>query len=339
MLIILEGPDGAGKTTLAYQLVNKISEDFNADVEYIHAGPPTQHPLDEYLRALTRYRPGENRHIIIDRWHWGESVYPEIVNRPTKLDFAGCWSIDAYLKRLGALVVLVDQFDSEYITEYSRRGELQMLAQLADTKAAFAVTAALSELPFLMFNWKDPARNCRPELINVARDLEETYADLGKFTTYCGPRWPIYLLFGDVRHNFRDLKARAQANPAHDWDPAFVPFLTTSGHYLLESLRGLPEKSVIGWANACDVDDPVALWETLGKPQVAALGRNAQRTLDLVGVPHGSAPHPQFARRFHSRLKNEYGSVIHRAVTKSEDLSKWPALSKESPVETPTMTS
>jgi energy-coupling factor transporter ATP-binding protein EcfA2 len=334
MFIILEGPDGAGKTTLANQLRKLIEHQVPGALTYqLHRGVPTEHPLDEYLRSVYKYRPGGNQYIICDRWHWGESVYPELLQRPTKLDFPARWAIDAYLKRLGTVVVLVDQFDADYIATYAERGEFEMITQLTDTKAAFAATAATSHLPFMMFNWKDPAHSRRQEVIEVAAGIAVAYKDLNRFTTYCGPRYPQWLLFGDVRHNSRDQvhsEFESRKQEQRNLDPAFVPFPATSGHYLLSSIEYLDPKvrESIGWANACDVDDPVDLWRTLGSPRVVALGRNAQRKLDELGVPHGSTAHPQFARRFHSRKKDSYGASIEAAATRGEDLSLWPQSSR-----------
>lgn len=329
MLIILEGPDGAGKTTLAHRLTELIkSQNSLNEVRYIHAGPPERHPLDEYLHSLTHYRPNTLYHIILDRWHWGESVYPELLQRPTKLDFPARWAIDAYLKRLGAIVVLVDQFDAEYITTYAERGEYDELTRLADTKAAFAATAALSHLPFLRYNWKDSRTSSLQEITEVAAGLAANYRSLNNFTTYCGPRWPTWLLLGDVRHHTNLINAA----------PAFVPFPTTSGHFLLKALESAfdrSEQEKIGWANACDVDDVGELWLQLGRPNVVVLGKNSfAKTAFSCIRGFGAAPHPQFARRFHNGKRSEYGAAIRHAVETGEDVSKWPESLKIKPEST-----
>lgn len=100
MLIILEGPDGAGKSTLAQELAAHLGRTTSDKVEVWHRGAPTHHPLEEYLLPLLSYRPGTGHHLILDRWHWGEAVYPKILNRPTQLGDAAWWSIEAYLRRL-----------------------------------------------------------------------------------------------------------------------------------------------------------------------------------------------------------------------------------------------
>lgn len=329
MLIILEGPDGAGKTTLATSLRKLIEEQDPGCLTFQwHRGPPTEHPLDEYLRPLNRYRPGQGRHVVIDRWHWGESIYPKLRDRPSKLDFASNWAIEAYLQRLGALVVLVDQSAEEYRKTYIERGEVHLMDDLPQTQLLFTQVATRSQLPFVTY---DRRTTTLQWILDIARGIEGNYAPLNQLITYCGPRWPMMLLLGDVRHN---------VEPG-DADPAFVPMPATSGSHLLKSLHWLSgtERRTIGWANACDVDSVHDMWIELGKPRVAALGRKSHSRLTAQSVQHGSVPHPQFARRFHHGKRVEYGQAVYHAASLGEDLSKWPESLRDTPVKTPTPTS
>lgn len=68
MLIVLEGPDGSGKSYLADQLRREF------DLEYHHEGPPPQDVpiLEYYTSILLRLVP---TNTVIDRFALGERVY------------------------------------------------------------------------------------------------------------------------------------------------------------------------------------------------------------------------------------------------------------------------
>lgn len=327
MLIILEGPDGSGKSTLAQQIAEHLGRTTSDKIEIWHAREPDRHPLDEYLRPLRGYRPGTGHHLILDRWHWGEVVYPRVRERETQLDPPTFWAIEAYLRRLGALVVHCDRrATSDYLDVYRERGlnrpghasEWQ-LTHLSRIRLEFERMIYRSQLPTWSYRVDD---DIVTGIVESARHYEASYRDLNEFTTYLGGRTPHTLLVGDVR-NGRDPATTS------DPSPAFVPTRDTSGHYLLKSLNAQSHRGwfqTLGLANACDVDDVFSLWTTLNRPFVVALGRNAQRELAKIGdIPHGVVPHPQYVRRFHCQLYAEYGAAIYEASTHpGRDYSKWP---------------
>lgn len=124
MLIILEGPDGAGKTTLAERLVTYIAAKFPHDhVDLLHKGPPTQHPLDEYAVPLLGYRPGGSMHLVLDRWHWGEVIYPKYLARETRMTPEIFTYIEMLIVQKGGVVVNVQHPVDELLMRVSQRGD------------------------------------------------------------------------------------------------------------------------------------------------------------------------------------------------------------------------
>lgn len=333
MLIIIEGPDGSGKSTLARDIV-KLIEQRNPRhlVELQHTGPPTRHPLDEYLRPLTSYQPGENRHIVLDRWHIGERVYPYVRGRTTQLDKQSWWSIDRYLRRLGAVVVRCTPPLLENEITLKTRREYDHLAELPTVQKLFTDAYVACRLPMYTYAWRTGDLEL---VVEGAAYHEAETAKLHPFVTYLGAPRPTALLLGDVRHNYEKMKP-GTAYESVAFDPAFVPFPATSGHYLLGALddadllwRG------IGVANACDIDDPVVLWRMLDCPPVVALGRNAERRLRGTQIKYESVSHPQYMRRFHYRQRAEYGALIRQAIQRQGDPS-CPTSSPAEPVPTST---
>lgn len=108
MFIILEGPDGAGKSTLARNLTYTLSQRYSTDsVTLLHKGPPTLPSLEEYRAPLYDYIPGAGNHIVCDRWHVGELVYPPVLGRESDMSLAIFRQIEIFLHWQRAIIVHV----------------------------------------------------------------------------------------------------------------------------------------------------------------------------------------------------------------------------------------
>lgn len=124
MLIIIEGADCARKTTLAQDVMDRLKViDPNTNTLYMHAGPPKSHPYVEYALPFAGYTPGGLTHYVVDRWHWGEMIYPSILNRKTDMDQAKFEWIEEYMYWLGAICVLLDPPLHELETCLKSRGD------------------------------------------------------------------------------------------------------------------------------------------------------------------------------------------------------------------------
>jgi len=316
VLIIVEGPDGAGKTTLAGELESRIS----TSVDILHRGPPTSHPLDEYEMPLLNYRPGYGDTIICDRWHWGECVYPSVFGRPTRMDAAAFRHIELFLLSRGAVVVLLDPEAEVLRDRLAARGDLNPTTREVQVSAlhGFRRVAGFSMLPILRVS-RMRTDAAVSHILRVAHKLDTATAQLAHLVTYVGPARPELLLMGDVRHRIAE-----DPDGPRRLHPAFVPYGSTSGRWLL---NGLTQRTLwrVGLANACDVDDPRQVWETVGRPLAVALGRRADVALHAAGVPHGAVPHPQYLRRFFHASADEYHEVLLRSVAGGgvDDLSGW----------------
>lgn len=314
MLIILEGPDCAGKTTLANRLVDALRVGNPADqVTYHHSDVPTRHPVDEYVAPLLDYRPGTGQHVVCDRWHVGETVYPAVTGRVTRQTPAVAAYVELFLRSRGAIMVYCTASDEHLAAcGVARDDEPDVIGRITATTRAFERTVADSLVPTVTANVSDPAASDAALVVNLALGFgndEEWHAEhLAPFTTYVGSPRPRLLLFGDRRGPAR--------KPLADYGrwPAFVPRGATSGDYLLTTLTGtrlrVPTHGLtlgdVGLANACDVDDVRDLWDVLERPPVVGLGRNAQAALRRADVPHREASHPQHQRRFLHHRRDDY---------------------------------
>jgi len=331
LLCIVEGPDGAGKSTLVAAVAAALRATCpHDDVEVWHAGPPPPgaHPLDLYARPLYDYRPGVGRHIICDRWHVGEWVYPAVFGRPSRADEASRRWLDMFLQARGALLVHVNPPLSRVEAQLRARGDSTVVpGQLPELFLRYHAEVARSRLRrwhLTHDSWS--AAGVAEVVLEEARRAEDEAIPLGRFATYAGPARPHYLLLGDVRHQLRD-RVGSFLTPRHSvaYGPAFGPYPGTSGHYLLtylpEAMFHAGGDAGIGVANACDVDDWKDLWDVLGEPLIVTLGVRATR--ELGSFARGSTPHPQYARRFHFNDAVRYGQAIHRAGRYGEHVRRW----------------
>jgi thymidylate kinase len=298
----LEGPDGSGKSTLAKLIFDHLNETLPGDhVELLHKGPPHVHPLKEYeapIFWMRDYRPGTSEHLICDRWHLGEVIYPAVLDRPSAMTPEVLWHIEMFLRSRGALIVHVDEHTDTLMERVRTRGDdLINPDQLQDIRRRYYDVLADSMLRTTMSR--------RPEeIVKIAQELDAISSHLNNFGTYVGPRYPDVLLFGEVRNVPQLVLDRPT--------PAFMPYPATSGAYLLRSLLNCPEKrDKIGVANACDRDDPFDLWWELGQPFVVSLGAKATLTLRRKEIfVSRVVNHPQYVRRFKSRFGAQYARQI-----------------------------
>jgi energy-coupling factor transporter ATP-binding protein EcfA2 len=311
LLIIVEGADGVGKSTLVDHLVEAIPS--STDLKVLRARPPRGHPLDEYVMPLLDYRPifsRTNPSVICDRWHLGELVYPTVLDRPTRMSTTVFRYVEMFLASRGAIVVHVSDDPDELESVLWRRGDdLVRPEQAKQMIDLFFEAMSRSALPVIDLEARDSSAETVDAVLGLAKKHESLTTRLHRFVTYVGPLRPRYLLVGDVRGG----------NPfTHGRKPAFMPYSNSCGDYLLRAIASTfsPDErdrrlAEIGIINANDVDDFRSAWHTFGQPNVVPLGMNAARKVADYGIsPVAYAPHPQYQKRFHYHEHEEYGKMI-----------------------------
>lgn len=305
MLIILEGPDGTGKTTLAGELEELIG------ARVLHRGPPGQDVITEYARDIQWYQPGRGDHVVCDRWHLGEQVYGPILRGGSRFSRETFAHVEKVLQRRGAVLVVLTAPGGELRRRIGKRGDDLIGPERVDDLVhrydlQFRVG---TQLPRRIFSGQPPAAG---DLLDWARIAEFEASALRLFITYVGPPAPRYLVLGERRNG----------SPPYPDQAAFTPGPSTSGRYLLSAL---PDRvlSGAGFANACE-ENVVELWEVLRRPRVIALGVQAVDACRSEGLVCSSAPHPQFIRRFYHRARGEYGALIEDLLDSGpRDELKW----------------
>ena len=96
--IIIEGPDGAGKTALALTLCKSLS------MGYHHEGPPPAN-IDRYGHYMSVLRSFEQS-TVIDRFHLGEAIYGPLLRGGSGLAPAQIIAINQKIIREGGRIIV-----------------------------------------------------------------------------------------------------------------------------------------------------------------------------------------------------------------------------------------
>lgn len=285
-LIILEGADGTGKTTLA----RALNYDYGYDI--VHCGPPkTDNPMAEYLDlALT------HQHAVFDRFHLGERVYGQIYRGNDRLGSTRMRMLERYLLSQNAVAVFCEppkQTAYENWVKRAKKGE-EMITFEQSTKweeiyEGFQLVRDLTALPNVRYDYTVDT----PKML--WRFILDNSGPLNK-----GPGIGWYTP-GSV------LIVGEQCNDPVDAAHA-LPFVSTTmsgcSWWLAQQLEraGISERKMY-WINARDQHGQWTSTDFLDsfEPRLTiALGRVAQQWCDAAGLHESSIhiPHPQFWKRF-----------------------------------------
>ena len=320
-IVILDGPDGAGKTTLANKLA-EVAEKQGYTPYYRHLGAPVRAAWDEHKEALLEYIrlafSGKKNLVIADRYFMSEAIYGHIYRQGSEYPYAAR-HFDRLLYRYGALRVVcappVEYVVQTHATLKSQRAEMysdgmQSIAQMYYDlwHGCDGNNLALSPMGDYVHQliWKGGVQDkigwrhydvtadgqnmvhyCE-DLLAELEDLRATYVDIGLNNYLTGrPHSRSVLLVGDASSREEDQ----------------IPFLSNEGSsvYLAKTLQRLEaDESQICMVNVNDhggLDTVAKIGQMCGRTIV--LGKNAQRSMERYLLKYDAVVrHPQHARRF-----------------------------------------
>ena len=125
-MIIVEGPDGVGKTTLCKRLLTRLPQHIYAHFTRL---PPAFDFFHMYLERMSRF-------VVQDRFHMSEVVYTAMRKEPANLLPETYRLIDAKLRLLGGYTVLVCASDAIIRGRY-HDGQMYTLEQTLDAAHRF----------------------------------------------------------------------------------------------------------------------------------------------------------------------------------------------------------
>lgn len=324
MIICLEGPDLAGKSTLAKLLVAKHEREYGPGTASIWKEGPPPEGVDlvaHYEMPLLLNRANILSHkllYVLDRWETGELAYGPLLRGRSGLSVGQALHVDLLLRSLGASRILVMPSLDMLHARYDERGDdliqREWLSRLSDFYANYC----------LRHHWDARVGTDMDDAIITALLMSVAVQNqrarwLDQVPGFVG--WPDceVLLVGEKRSNW-------PARPGDDapaWGyGAFTPAGSGgSSRWLLDSLEALPEKLPrLGLCNAIEYDQSLEqLWHVLDKPAVVALGNVASNELTIAGIEHHKIPHPQWAKRFRNKHQDEYVQSLKEGIVDALD--------------------
>lgn len=308
MIIIIEGPDCAGKSQLAEAFARAMPS--GSSVNVIHAGPPDppgRSPFEEYelgLRAAAQSQPG-NALLIFDRWALGEVVYGPLLRGMSRLTSGGLLHCEMLAEAHGALRLMMMPALHTLLGRLHERGDALIDAvKMAYIRDSYAKLR--SRYAYLHFH-NPPDMATLEYILSIARQRTGKAADIAAVLPgYIGTTTPAMIFAGDVRSK--------QLDP----DPymhAFTPAVPGSALYLMDALATV-SPVVLRHAGICNTGeegaDLSAADELLRSPRWVALGNHAEARLRSAGITPRKVHHPSFERRFmlNRQTPAEYANAI-----------------------------
>jgi hypothetical protein len=275
MFIMLEGPDGAGKTTLSGQLQKLLPGSI-----YVHHGPAAGFTSQALSGAyMASMKPAFAGDLVMDRGWLSEPIYGAVYRKAaSRVSKAQQRMLERAALALDCKVVLCLPPFEKCAEAFSTRPELlDNSAQLAQVYQAYLGLPTATELPVAIYDY------------TTGETAEQLLSRLPV------RRPPKVVVLCDRPMTRSPFQSKFQ-----------VPFVSFTGKGSGEWFAGLLDDAGIleadlAWFNSYSSTlehlDPARLPE--GVP-VVALGPNASAWGRAHGVSHQIMPHPHYHKQFHS---------------------------------------
>ena len=295
MIVIIEGADKTGKTTLA----KKLAADLGWRYEHFGAPAKGSRAADQYLNYLKNLK----RPTIIDRFHIGETIYGKLLRGESQVNDQEMTVLNRWINKLNGMVVLMEP----QLKEFEDRWAVGKRHEDIDNSQAVSVfkmfsdkyTELIDQLEFKVMEDSETEYDVLKKI--VKNKLNDYYrAKRYKLTGY-GSLQPSYIFVGD------------SLNENVTWSG--MPFDGGKSSALLANslFKANVLEKYCYFVNSDTLTPQEMRWLTkheLGI--VVALGNNASKKLTILGYNHDKIPHPSYWLRFMS--KNIQGKTYDKII-------------------------
>ena len=291
-VIILEGADGSGKTTLANQLRDKLG------YQIVKTGPPRpdENVFKSYTNSLLA-AVESGQPTVIDRHYMGEAIYGPLLRGKDRLGLQGRDLIERLVSARGVTLVICAPPWSALVKGWKGKDDL-LKRQEQLRKVNDAYLAEAERLGLMIYDWT---------------------AGENTLSLTAPPQLPEGVT---GYHNADTLFIGERPGKKHVvWD---LPFHTVGGSskYLWEALQGIDcwREQRGAWVNAFSAagrptDLSLVVDSLLSVKRVIALGIIAyQETINQV-VESTQVPHPAYWKRFHAHDVTGYQKTLTEVLT------------------------
>lgn len=140
MMIVLEGIDGVGKTTLA----NLLSKTYNAGI--VHATRETPNDWAWFNELMD---VAKDRNLIMDRAFWGQFVYQDPKER--KLSWEQLHELERRLSQEDGKLIYVVASEEDILTRLGARAET-LSRPLMELMGRYEAVKALADCSVITYN-------------------------------------------------------------------------------------------------------------------------------------------------------------------------------------------
>lgn len=148
MIYILEGPDGAGKTTLA----NEIAEQRKASVVHSYFDPSWD--IKEHHKDMFKAAQIINvwRDVVLDRWAPSELIYGDVFRGKPGYDVLGyLWEMESELQDVTWIYCRNDNAVENHLKNMEKRDE--MFDDMSEIVTRFEEFVADSDLNWITYDY------------------------------------------------------------------------------------------------------------------------------------------------------------------------------------------